>query len=874
MSNNNRPIKNKNESIKYKQENNNAIPFFNQGMKLFDNIKQKITQEFSRGKREGYENGGILGPNTGMQNKISGDKLITDSQVNAIGNNLAQYSTGRDNLTAKTTEYLDTPGLSERNYNLFINELPNPDAREITKCVSKNTLTGLSDTGFLAAYPASSNNNNPSNFQDFSKAKEACKTWAVDSNEPIFALTRDANSIYNCHVGSNNQSAAPIYTKPDLAYNLAGAGSTDANTGGLFANGLIGVYKNLIFDKKIDTKIDVVMTITSKRWADSGGNVLVKWLYEDGVYSPFEVLVVGVRKGSTITKTFTPPNRDNLPITGAYLKMSNNDGIDIGSISFNGVVFDNVGWLDLDNRDTKSRFREFFFGGVVGKIKNSRNAGNPPVNIYRLRGGGWPWGNGTGWGKGMPSNINPYWIWANSNWRNNSGFSEYLYYFYTNPQQEMNGTLFVCADDRADIQLNGGQTITVEKTSATIPLTNLKIKTGLNIFRFHPWNNSGPAGLLVALTPANSTTPLFISDMNDSNWAVSPKAYSYDELKPPETTTSTTSNTENIKYFEGYNHNTNDALSKYIKCDKFIGGDINTQSITASFGRNCSNIQVKPLTARYVKVKMMNNRYLQMSQLAIWGYEKGKLTNLAYKCRTTQPGDIRVKSFWRTHRHTGDRGWSKHAHLNHLVDYQLKPKPYYHGYHSGQPRHGEGLNHDFVLFDLGASYPITKIVYYNRGDCCQFRAKGMQINLYTIKPPISGVNQTNDGGLLSPPIILTGAAVQEFNVKSNNTGGGGGETYVDCSSHTEITPSMPSVCRNKLLEDANTYKVVSSNDGSVNCNTYCRGTGGNSWNNEMPNWKGAKCVAGGTHHNKPCTYRQGSLTKCICKREDSLGWAQ
>jgi len=666
--NNNRPIKNKNESIKYKQENNNAIPFFNQGMKLFDNIKQKITQEFSRGKREGYENGGILGPNTGMQNKISGDKLITDSQVNAIGNNLAQYSTGRDNLTAKTTEYLDTPGLSERNYNLFMNELPNPDAREITKCVKKTTLNSLSDTGFLAAYPASSANNNPSNFQDFSKAKEACKTWAVDSNEPIFALTRDANSMYNCHVGSNNQSATPIYTKPDLAYNLAGAESIDANSGGLFANGLIGVY--------------------------------------------------------------------------------NKPGVDANATADSAII---------------------------QKIKDSRNAGNPPVNIYRLRGGGWPWGNGaSGWGRGMPSNINPYWIWANSNWRNNRGYSEYLYYFYTNPDQEMNGTLFVCADNRADIQLNGGQTITVEKTSATIPLTNLIIKTGLNIFRFHPWNGNGQAGLLVALTPANSTTPLFISDMNDSNWAVSPKAYSYDELKPPETTI-TTSNTENIKYFKGYNHNTNDALSKYIKCDKFIGGDINTQSITASYGRNCSNIQVKPLTARYVKVKMMTNTnqsWLQISQLAIWGYENGKLTNLAYKCRTTQPGDIRVKSFWPHWRHTGSNGWSKHPHLNHLVDYKLKPKPYYHGYHSGHSKNGEGHNYDFVLFDLGASYPITKIVYYNRGDCCQFRANGMQINLYTTKPPISGINQTNDGGLLSPPIILTGDAVQEFNVKSNNTGGG------------------------------------------------------------------------------------------------------
>jgi hypothetical protein len=538
------------------------------------------------------------------------------------------------------------------------------------------------------------------------------------------------------------------------------------NSGGLFANGLIGVYNNPDINSQ---KVDVVMTITSKRWADSGGNVLVKWLYEDGVYSAFDVLAVAPRKGSTITKTVTPPNRDNLPITGAYMKMSNNDGIDIGSISFNGVESTNVGWIDSDNPDTKLRFREFFFGGVVGKIKNSRNAGNPPVNIYRLRGGGWPWGNGTGWGKGMPSNINPYWIWANSNWRNNSGFSEYLYYFYTNPQQEMNGTLFVCADDRADIQLNGGQTITVEKTSATIPLTNLKIKTGLNIFRFHPWNNSGPAGLLVALTPANSTTPLFISDMNDSNWAVSPKAYSYDELKPPETTTSTTSNTENIKYFEGYNHNTNDALSKYIKCDKFIGGDINKESITASYGRNCSNLTQKPLMARYVKVKMMTNdieSWLQISQFAIWGYENGKLTNLAYKCRTNQPGDIRVKSFWYNNRKTGTNGWSNHAHLNSIVDGNLKVRNFNKGggYHSGIRKNREGFNHDFVLFDLGASYPITKIVYYNRGDCCKYRAGKMQINLYNKQPPISGVNQTNDGGLLNPPITLTGALVQEFNV--------------------------------------------------------------------------------------------------------------
>ena len=85
---------------------------------------------------------------------------------------------------------------------------------------------------------------------------------------------------------------------------------------------------------------------------------------------------------------------------------------------------------------------------------------------------------------------------------------------------------------------------------------------------------------------------------------------------------------------------------------------------------------------------------------------------------------------------------------------------------------------------------------------------------------------------------------------------------------------MPAACRDKLLEDTNTYKVVGGNNGNVSCNRYCRGTGGNSWNNEMPGWKGAKCVAGGSNLDKPCAYTQGSLTKCICKREDSLGWAQ
>jgi len=252
------------------------------------------------------------------------------------------------------------------------------------------------------------------------------------------------------------------------------------------------------------------------------------------------------------------------------------------------------------------------------------------------------------------------------------------------------------------------------------------------------------------------------------------------------------------------------------------------------------------------------------------------LTNLAYKCRTNQPGTMICKSIWYNHRMTGTDVIAGTSYLNSIIDGKLKVRQFgTGGYHSGHFKNGEGHNYDFVLLDLGASYPITKIVYYNRGDCCQFRAKEMQINLYTTQPPISGINQTNDGGLLSPPIILTGDAVQEFNVKSNNTGGG--EIDVDCSSHTEITPSMPAACRDKLLADTDNYSITGGNNGTVSCDRFCGGWKGTQWHPNfagMKGWKGAKCVAGGSNLDKPCGYTQGSLTKCICKREDSLGWAQ
>lgn len=75
----------------------------------------------------------------------------------------------------------------------------------------------------------------------------------------------------------------------------------------------------------------------------------------------------------------------------------------------------------------------------------------------------------------------------------------------------------------------------------------------------------------------------------------------------------------------------------------------------------------------------------------------------------------------------------------------------------------------------------------------------------------------------------------------------------------------------------NNYKRVFKNNGSVSCSRYCSGTGGNSWNNELPaNWRGAVCAAAGFNDDKDCDSISGASaqgTQCICARSDNTPWS-
>ena len=43
--------------------------------------------------------------------------------------------------------------------------------------------------------------------------------------------------------------------------------------------------------------------------------------------------------------------------------------------------------------------------------------------------------------------------------------------------------------------------------------------------------------------------------------------------------------------------------------------------------------------------------------------------------------------------------------------------------------HSACTGNDWFMVDMSAVYPIKRIVYYNRADCCRHRASGMVVEL-------------------------------------------------------------------------------------------------------------------------------------------------
>jgi hypothetical protein len=111
----------------------------------------------------------------------------------------------------------------------------------------------------------------------------------------------------------------------------------------------------------------------------------------------------------------------------------------------------------------------------------------------------------------------------------------------------------------------------------------------------------------------------------------------------------------------------------------------------------------------------------------------------------------------------------------------------------------------------------------------------------------------------------TSTSTSTTSTTSSSTSTSTSPTTSTTSSSTTPTCSLPPT------------QTTWGNNGSVTCDTYCGGTGGGPWNNELPSsWNGARCISsGGSATQAGCyqtfTYDNSSPANCLCQ-QTGVGW--
>ena len=226
----------------------------------------------------------------------------------------------------------------------------------------------------------------------------------------------------------------------------------------------------------------------------------------------------------------------------------------------------------------------------------------------------------------------------------------------------------------------------------------------------------------------------------------------------PPTTPADPSNPRNGVYI-------NTALTGYGSCDKWVGGSINPGTIKASLGVNCTNITIKPVNVRYIQILSSGNNdgYIQINKLKVFAIVNGvsrnigagaginnRLLNLgsATSGRGTKPGE-----------NATNRGWAWLPAWFAIVDWGPTHYPY--EYHSPTPDPNE-----WWQLDLGQEFLVYQVDYYNRGDCCQYRAQGMKMIFLDGKKNTIDVKNPDTGSSTPYLSFKDGSAVQKFMVSA------------------------------------------------------------------------------------------------------------
>jgi len=350
---------------------------------------------------------------------------------------------------------------------------------------------------------------------------------------------------------------------------------------------------------------------------------------------------------------------------------------------------------------------------------------------------GW-WGEPSKGGWGINAFPNDIAWWISSSSYTVAGTMGYFYYAYNNPTPKIIGLYWV-NDDDAVVKLNGEVVNASYNADLGFRAKNVGVYlvAGKNVFEIQLINTGGP-GAFVFYAYEGYTNKIFFKS-GDDGWGLT--------TTPVPNFNLITNGTDNQTNPTGMKV-LNLVPNGYEKCDPFVGGGVNKYKVNASYGRNCSSDSQPPLNVRYVIYTPNDSGdYLQIASLAVNAIVDGNIVNVAPRGTATSspqwPG-----------------GFSAYSVVNGNLNNNM-------GSHSAP-----GASPDaFWKLDLGRDYPVTEIVYWNRGDCCAERAIGSKLK----------VSSSNGDYQF---FTLTAGMVQKFAVSSTyakpspfNVGGGDWNGY-------------------------------------------------------------------------------------------------
>jgi hypothetical protein len=572
-----------------------------------------------------------------------------------------------------------------------------------------------SDTAKTTARTTTTNNNIAQYGTDYGALKEKTKFYLNDSDND-YLLKKNYNVFINKSLTESQITA----TKQQSCVTADSINNLTPSAG--FSEAYPANFTN--YDKA---------ETACRLWAaDSGSTVYALNQDAAGKY----ICSTGSALNSTITQ-YTKPKTVYTVLTGDTSAIQgglfNNGQIGVwaGSSATSGTSGTSAMWNTSNMKKPM----------MIKKFNNSTYASSETPFTQSIQQGWWGLSNPpapnntnkTNWGVNMFPNDIAWWIGnlpgantptASVAYNGVDGTTSYFYYVYNAPRTMPIYIYAVFPASSTILKRNGiYKSLTPYNGDWVYGGSRFTtLRPGKNVFEISSPTGLPASGFVFYVATADKSTVLFKS--GDPGWGVTTTAVSDYKL----ITSGGDTDQTDIKTL-------NAIPTGYTNCGRILGGSINKASITASYGRNCSNVTNPPLMVRYVTVNTNSSGdYIQISQIAVNALVGGKEINVAPLGTAT-----------------GSPTWGNGTVPITAIDGNLSARAYPAIYHSGW---GVGK---FWKLDLGKDYPVTQIIYYNRADCCQFRSIGMQIVL------------SANNGTVYPPIILTDALVQSFNASTQRT---------------------------------------------------------------------------------------------------------